>query len=80
MYLVVTGWVYLSVMYLSVTCDCLVQLGLDSSAKAETPELTEEDEEEKKEEKEEKEEKEGEDKGNDSEEAAAEGEERKDEL
>ena len=77
MYLVVTGWVYLSVMYLSVACDCLLQLGLDSSAKAETPELTEEDEEEKKEEKEEKE---GEDKGNDSEEAAAEGEERKDEL
>ena len=75
--MIVAGWAYLSVMYLSVTCDCLLQLGLDSSAKAETPELTEEDEEEKKEEKEEEK---GEEKGNDSEEAAAEGEERKDEL
>ena len=53
-------------------CDLCLQLGLDSSAKAETPELAEEEEDEK------KEETESEDKSSDD--GDSEGEVKKDEL
>jgi hypothetical protein len=56
----------------SCVCDLCLQLGLDSSAKAETPELAEEEEEEK------KEETESEDKSSDD--GDSEGEVKKDEL